>query len=185
MTDLVALKAANAARWPKLTKKTDLKHQDLLEVLFYCPETGKFTWRKRVSIRIVVGSEAGSVTADGYIEIGLFGQRFQAHRLAWFYMTGEWPKGQIDHKNTNASDTRWDNLREASHGQNVQNSGVRNNNTSGFKGVSFVKDIGKWHARIMADRKLHLLGYFDTSEEAHEAYAAKAAQLHGEFARAA
>lgn len=177
MTDLKA--------WPKLAKKADLDHEDLLRVLRYDPETGKFTWLQRVSIRILVGAEAGSQLKSGYIEIGVFGRNFQAHRLAWFYMKGEWPEGQVDHKNTDRSNNRWENLREATHGQNVQNSGPRKNNKSGYKGVSFAKDVRKWQARIMCDRRLHLLGYFATSEDAHSAYAAKAVELHGEFARVA
>lgn len=185
MTDFDALTAANLKRWPELSKKEDLKHQDLLRVLSYDPLTGKFTWLERVSIRIKVGAEAGSPTGDGYIEIGLFGKNFLAHRLAWFYVKGEWPAGQIDHRNTIKSDTTWGNLRDASHGQNVQNTGPRKNNKSGFKGVSFHKGLQRWHARIMCDRRLYLLGFFDSPEEAHAAYAAKAAELHGEFARAA
>lgn len=51
--------------------------------------------------------------------------------------------------------------------------------------ISFVKDIGRWHARIMSEGQLHLLGYFDSPKDAHAAYAKKAAELHGEFARLA
>jgi hypothetical protein len=178
MTDLNALKGANARRC--------LTHDRLLEVLSYDPETGKFHWLKRISIRIKkVGSEAGSVTPSGYLEIGIDGENYQIHRLAWFYMTGEWPKLQVDHKDTNRQNNKWDNLREATHGQNVQNSGPRKNNKSGLKGVSFDKSVGRWQARIMSERKLYLLGHFDTPEEAHAAYSEKARALHGAFARVA
>lgn len=159
-----------------------LTHDRLLAVLHYDPSTGKFTWRVRTSFRIMIGDEAGSMTY-GYIEIGIDGVRYMAHRLAWFYMTGEWPDRQIDHRDTIRSNTRWGNLRLATNGQNVCNSGIRKNNTSGFKGVSFSKAIGRWHARIMVEGELHLLGYFDTPEQAYAVYAAKAVELHGEFAR--
>jgi hypothetical protein len=49
----------------------------------------------------------------------------------------------------------------------------------------YPKKKTKWHARIMFQRKLYLLGFFNTPEEAHAAYAQKAAELHGEFARTA
>lgn len=174
MTDIAKLKAAET-----------LTHERLLTVLHYNPVSGKFTWLARISIRIMIGAEAGSLTPDGYIEIGVDGISYLAHRLAWFYMTGDWPVGQVDHRDTVRSNTAWENLREATHGQNVQNSGPRKNNKCGFKGVSFIKKIGLWHARIMHERKLYLLGYFDSPEEAHGAYAAKAKALHGEFARVA
>jgi hypothetical protein len=167
-------------------KKHCLTHKRLLEVLSYEPETGKLRWLKRISIRVkAVGVEAGSITPDGYIEIGLDGHNYQAHCLAWFYMTGEWSDLQIDHKDTDRKNNKWMNLRKATHGQNVQNSGPRKNNKSGFKGVSFNKERGLWQARIMSERKLHLLGHFETPQEAREAYASKAIDLHGEFARVA
>lgn len=162
-----------------------LEHGRLLEVLSYDKETGKFHWLKRISIRIMAGDEAGSATPSGYVEIGIDGENYQAHRLAWFYVKGEWPKLQIDHKDTDRKNNRWPNLREATHGQNVHNSGPRKNNKSGFKGVSFNKERKLWQARIMSERKLHLLGHFETPQEAHAAYAAKAIVLHGEFARVA
>ena len=179
--DLAKLTAANLARW----NAASVTLERLREVLRYEPETGHFFWLKRLSFRVQIGGKAGSIRPDGYIEIGIDGESYLAHVLAWFYVTGEWPAKQVEHKDTVKSNNAWINLREATHGQNVTNSGVRKNNTSGFKGVSFVKDVGRWHARIMSDGQLHLLGYFDSPEEAHVAYAKKAAELHGEFARVA
>jgi len=183
MFSIVSLKAANEQRLS--AKERALSHARLLEVLGYDPETGLFFWKKRISIRITVGAIAGSDTGKGYIEIGIDGHNYFAHRLAWFYEKGEWPKGQVDHKDTIRTNNRIKNLRDATHGQNVNNSGVRANNTSGYKGVSFAKNLKKWHSRIMSEGQLYLLGYFDTPEEAYEAYCRKAKELHGEFARIA
>jgi hypothetical protein len=160
---------------------TDLTHQCLLEALSYDPETGKFHWLKRTSKRVRIGQEAGSNRPDGYLEIGIYGQSYLAHRLAWFYMTNDWPTAQIDHQDTVKLNNKWSNLRLASHGQNVQNSGPRKNNKCGFKGVSPSKH--RWQARIMAEKRLYIIGYYATPEEASAAYEAKAAELHGEFAR--
>lgn len=178
MVNIASLEAVNQHRW-------ELAHERLLAVLRYDPETGRFVWLQQLSFRIQVGTDAGSVRADGYIEVGIDGQNYLAHVLAWFYMTGAWPEKQVDHKDTVRSHNAWENLREATHGQNVCNSGLRANNTSGFKGVSFVKKLNRWHARIMHEGTLHLLGYFDTPEAAHAAYARKAHELHGAFARVA
>ncbi len=163
--------------------KIALTHDRLLSVLQYNPATGKFTWLKRISIRIRIGEEAGFTNLDGYIEIGIDNQNYQAHRLAWFYMTGKWPSAQIDHKNTIKSDTTWENLREATHGQNVDNVGLRANNSSGVKGVSFLSKSKKWHARIMHKKTLYRLGDFATKEQARIAYIEKAKELKGEFMR--
>jgi len=165
-------------------READLTHARLLEVLRYEPETGLFFWKIRTSKCIKVGDIAGS-PINGYVEIGIDNCSYLAHRLAWFYVKGEWPELKIDHKDTKKSNNKWDNLREATHGQNVNNCGVRKNNTSGFKGVSFVKKKRKWHSRIMHEGTLYLLGYFDTPEDARRAYVKKCHELHGEFARAA
>lgn len=96
------------------------------------------------------------------------------------------PETKVDHKNGDGLDNRRANLRIATHAENLRNSGLSSNNSSGFKGVSFVRHrfLSKpWHARIMLNRKQTHLGYFATAEDAARAYDAKAKELFGEFAR--
>lgn len=91
---------------------------------------------------------------------------------------------QGDHINHNTLDNRRGNLRIASSRENQRNRGKRRDNSSGFKGVVRHRN-GKWMSRIrIAERRIYL-GVFDTPELAHAAYAAAAAQYHGEFARVA
>lgn len=157
-----------------------IAHERLLETLSYTPKTGKFHHLKGVRS----GREAGSINPKtGYRNISLYSQTYRAHRLAWFYMKAIWPSGQVDHKDTNRLNNVWENLREATHGQNKQNSGVRKNNKCGLKGV--YKTRGRYECRIMADGKRHYIGKFKTALEAYEAYAAAAETFHGEFARVA
>lgn len=197
MPNIPAIIAKNGALWKKASilpnrrtaesrerakQRSALTVGRLKELLRSEPETGKFFWLTKTSNRINIGDEAGAQTGD-YIEIGVEGRRYLAHRLAWFYMTGVMPVRQIDHRDTCKANNKWGNLREATHGQNVQNTGARRNNKCGLKGVSFSQSAQKWHARIMHERTLYLLGYFDTPEAAHAAYTAAAARLHGEFAR--
>lgn len=157
----------------------------LREVLVYDPITGLWRWLKMLSWRRAVGSSAGECKKSGYVLIGIDGHRYRAHRLAWLYMTGAWPSGELDHKDTNPSNNRWNNIREATRVQNTHNTSLSKSNTSGFKGAYWHKKSGKWMAHIKYNCKTIYLGLFDTREEAHAAYVAKAIEFLGEFARAA
>lgn len=149
----------------------------LRELLHYAPETGVFTWSKpRSGVRH--GAQAGMVDR-GYRFIRLLGRVYYAHRLAWLYVYGEWPRGQIDHIDGNPSDNRICNLRDATHSQNNMNKRVKRDNQTGLKGVK--KYRKRFQARINGD----YLGTFDTAEDAHAAYIAAAKVRFGEFARAA
>ena len=98
-------------------------------------------------------------------------------------MTGNWPVFEGDHKDSNPSNNRWDNLRDATRSQGMMNTRKRRDNTSGHKGAWFDKRRGLWVAEIMINYRKHHLGYFDTSEEAKAARDAAARRLHGEFHR--
>ncbi|WVS23993.1 hypothetical protein QkW1_70 [Ralstonia phage QkW1] len=156
-----------------------LTQQRLKELLNYDPETGEFTWRFNRK-GVLAGCRAGTISY-GYVSIRIDGVRLMAHRLAWLYMTGKWPADVIDHINLDKADNRFFNLHEATIQQNLVNQ--RGRSVSGLKGVVKVK--GRWRAVIHRDGKTRHIGYFDTAEGAHEAYAAEANKLHGEFARAA
>ena len=95
----------------------------LRKLLEYDPETGLFTNLIRRGPRSLEGTIAGSLMCNGYIELMLNGSHYKASRLAWLYMTGEWPKYEIDHINRIRHDNRWDNLRDVSHKDNLTNRG--------------------------------------------------------------
>jgi len=90
----------------------------LKEILDYNQHTGLFTWKKikKYSNRSV-GDIAGSLSL-GYVVIGIDKKIYKAHRLAWLYVYGEFPKEQLDHINGNKEDNRICNLREANQSQN-------------------------------------------------------------------
>lgn len=155
----------------------------LRELLHYDHGTGDFTNLITRHGRAMAGSLAGSLTGEGYWNIMIFGSRYQAHRLAWLYMTGKWPENEIDHKDLNKSNNRWHNLREATCSQNHANKAVQANNSSGFKGVSWNKK--KWRAVLYIAGKQRFLGYFDTPQDAHIAYCNAAKMAYGDFARTA
>ena len=113
--------------------------------LDYDPETGFFTWVGDTGNQYR-GTRAGSIEKKGYRQIEAEGFRYMAHRLAWFLMTGSWPKHQIDHINGIKDDNRWCNLREATNAENKRNAGRRADNTSGYKCVTW--HGGKWSVSV-------------------------------------
>lgn len=89
---------------------------------------------------------------------------------------------RVDHIDRNSLNNRRNNLRLATPSQNNSNSGLRSNNTSGFKGVTWNRDHQRWMAYVNCDGKRRHLGYFYTALEAALAYDLAACELHGEFA---
>jgi len=92
-------------------------------------------------------------------------------------------KPQVDHINGIRDDNRIENLRWVTRSQNQYNTKVRKHNRVGLKGVSVDQDkkSNKYQARIIIEGKQKNIGWFSTPEEAHEAYVAKARELHGEY----
>jgi HNH endonuclease len=163
---------------------TEINQKILKEYLHYSPETGVFTWIKTSGPQAIIGSAAGT-NLNGYIKIRLLRKPFSAHRLAWLYMTGQWPNDFIDHINGDPSDNRFYNLREASNSENQRNRTKAKHNKSGYKRVWLHSDMKKWAAKCTVNGKRHHLGVFKTAEEASIAYQEFAKRHHGEFYREA
>lgn len=153
----------------------------LFDKLAYDCETGVFIW-KRSSGRCAKGSVAGATDKRGYIFIKIDGRNYSAHRLAWYFVHGQWPESEIDHENRNPSDNRISNLRQCTRSENNANTGIRRSNTSGAKGVSFDRERCKWRATIQIDNRHKFLGRFETREEAASAYRQAAKRIFGRFA---
>lgn len=144
--------------------------QDFLKKhLHYCPDTGVFTWVKSTTKRPRIGAIAGTLTKKGYISIGLEKRRYLAHRLAWLYVYGTFPKDQIDHINRIKTDNRIENLRECSNHENHQNK-INPIRPDHLTGTCYFKRTGKWVAYIDHKGKRIHLGYYMTQEEAHKEY---------------
>lgn len=159
--------------------RNDLTADFVRSLINYDPITGILTWKKRVGNR-GKGTFAGGFRKDGYGIIRINKVLYLTHRIIWLYMTGAWPKEEIDHKDTNPSNLKFDNLREATRKQN-------NQNIKGYgicsKGV-VILGHNKYWARIYSNNIYHNLGIFKTEKEASEAYKKKAEELFGEFAYA-
>jgi len=143
------------------------------EVLDYAPETDDFRWRINKGTRAPAGSIAGTLDKRGYRFINIDGMPYPAQRLAVLFMTGEWPKGVVDHRNGDrACNALW-NLRDCTIAQNNLN--------RKFRGCTWNRRDKRWISQIIIDGKQHRLGHFKTEAEATAAYRKAAAEAHGEF----
>ena len=145
--------------------KNILTQKELKRILDYNETTGEFI-KLFTSGSTIKGDVAGTLQKNGYIQIEINNKGYKAHRLAWLYVTGFFPREQIDHINHVRNDNRFLNLRECSNMENAKNNSMPKSNTSGFVGVNFSKSVGKWHARICFDGKRINLGYFALKDEA-------------------
>lgn len=153
------------------------------ELLHYDPETGIFTWRERGEHWFSTkgahtawnsrraGVRAGSVWSDprqGYQcrQIKILKKLCKEHRLAWLYMAGDPIPDQLDHRDRDGTNNRWDNLRPATPTENSRNRSRRVTSASGVTGVSWRKEAGKWRARCMLDGVYRHLGSFTDINEA-------------------
>ena len=145
-----------------------ITQSEIKDALDYDPTTGVFTRIKITSNSVSIGDIAGCLR-DGYIRIKLHATAYSAHRLAWCYVYGEFPRGEIDHINGKRSDNRIENLRDVSAKTNSKNRKTRKDNGTGFLGVTQKEGKGKYRARIHVGGKELYLGCFEKISDAVKA----------------
>ena len=140
-----------------------------------------FFWRRDLQGQTRGGDKAGCLNPyTGYEAIMINGIRYYTHRLLFLYENGRWPKLEIDHKLRDKKNSII-NLREAAPKQNSTNQSIRSNNTSGMKGVSFVKSRKKWLAQLCENGKNRNLGRYNCPTLAIIAYDLAAIRYDSEF----
>jgi hypothetical protein len=147
---------------------TTLTQEQLRQEIHYDPETGIFmkmsVCRGGLKPKVLIGNVKSS---SGYLQIRISGKVHQAHRLAWFYMTGRMPDFQIIHVDGIKHNNRWGNLERRTSIRVDKKAGSEHG--SGVMGVTWVKDKSKWRARIrINDIDVHL-GMFKELNDAIEA----------------
>ena len=156
----------------------ELTQDALVDALEYTPETGVFTWRKKIAHKVVIGARAGQLKPNGYRQIGIYGKRYPEHRLAILYTQGAWPADEVDHIDGNPSNNALSNLRTCSHAENHQNRSMPSHNRSGLQGVTWHRQKRLWRASVVLEGKHTHVGLFTDKSEAYEAYLKAKAQLH-------
>jgi hypothetical protein len=153
----------------------------LKELLSYDKDTGVFMWLKSRG-GAKKGMVAGCIDSDGYVQIGLDGKLYRAHRVAFLYVFDRWPSEEIDHINGDRTDNRIKNLRESTRAENMQNLKKPSvPGKSGLFGAQWSSAKRKWRAAIKTKGFRKHLGYFDTPEEARNAYILEKKKTHPFF----
>lgn len=170
---------------------TTLTLEEAKRLFEYDPETGRLTrrvlaeWSKSTATRYG-GQEAGTADLDGrrFVSLSAEHGRIAVARVIWLMMTGSLPDNQIDHRNTDPSDNRWHNLRQATQAQNQSNKGPFKNNKTGLKGAyPHHRNKGRWFSTITIGKKAKYIGIYNCPVAAHLAYVVAANVAFGQFAR--
>lgn len=139
------------------------------EFVTYDPETGLFLSTGCKFSNKKQGEPVGTVhKTKGYVYVTLKGKTYRAQRVAFLFMTGEWPKQQVDHINRVKTDNRWCNLRDVPAAINAQNRHLYKTNTSGYTGVCWNKKESKWQVLVRSHGKQVYGGLFDDVHDAGE-----------------
>jgi len=86
------------------------------------------------------------------------------HRLiAETFLEADDKRNEVDHIDGDKTNNNINNLRWASRSENMQNKRTT-------KGYYWNKQEGKWYAKITANKKTIYLGFYDTEEDARQAY---------------
>lgn len=157
--------------------RRELTAERLRAMLRYDQATGVFTRLVQTASNARVGDTAGTLNGQGYLRISIDKFDHRAHRLAWLYVNGAWPDGEIDHINGDRGDNRIANLRVVTRAVNMQNQrAAPKGSASGLLGVHPYRR--KWSANITIGGKTRRVGVFESKEEAHTAYVLAKRELH-------
>ena len=160
-----------------MTKKPPITVERVRELFNYDPDRGVLTRRITVSENARENDSPGFIK-KGYLVIRVSGKDYFAHRLIWLHQHGKFPEGPLDHINRVKTDNRLSNLREVTPSQNMQNTNEACHNTSGTKGVVWVKETQKWRVKIRLENQRFHLGNFDSYDEAVSVYQGARSLLH-------
>lgn len=155
--------------------------QDLLQSIFEYKD-GKLHWKISPANNVKIDDLAGSIDSHGYSQIKIKQKLYLTHRLIFLMFKGYLPK-YIDHADGNRLNNKIENLREATFSQNQHNRKVGKNNTSGVKGVIWIKKQKKWSVRFKVDGKQKHFGCYKDIDYARFVVNAMRHKYHKEFSK--
>lgn len=157
-----------------------ITQQEIIDSFEYID--GKLYWKHNARGHFLKGKEAGQLNKYGYYYVVFKQKRYRLHRLIYMYHHGELPQF-IDHIDNNPVNNRIENLRPATHKQNMQNMKKPRSNTSGVKNVSWSKAAKKWGVRMTIGNVHKHIGLFEDLELAELVAMEARLKFHKQFAR--
>lgn len=161
-----------------MSDRPQLTADRLRSLLTYNPETGEMRW-------IVSGHgrrtdrQCGFVCRFGYAKTKVDGRAYFNHRLAWLFVYGAFPLGDIDHIDGDKLNNRISNLRDVDRSTNLENQRKPwKKNKAMLLGVSSHGSKGRFQAQIQVRGIKTYLGLYDTPELAHSAYLSAKRMMH-------
>lgn len=174
------------------TPLPDVKY--LRACLDYNKRTGKLFWRFRPRLhfadtrnfnrwnRRYAFQEAFTAThKNGGKHGAIDWQPFVAHRVIWKWVTGIEPGIMVDHRDRVRTNNKWNNLRNVTRSQNMQNRKRHSNNRSGHPGVYFNRGERRWKAAIKAQGVVVFLGTYKAKRDAVRVRLAAEKKYHGQY----
>ena len=156
-----------------LTQKVVQEYFDYKDGILY--------WKVKAANRVKVGSPAGTFDASTrYHRVHILKKFHKTHRVIFLYHHGYLPDF-IDHIDGNKLNNRIENLRAATKSQNCMNQKLSIRNTSGTKGVYWLKREKKWLVSLRVNSILHSFGYFKDKELAELVAIEATNKMHQEF----
>jgi hypothetical protein len=166
----------------KIIEERGLSIERLHELFELDREKGQLRRRITINSRARAGDVAGTLGSNGRQQVRIAGRSYIISRLIYAIDRGEWPFGEVDHRDRNKSNDRPENLRETTRSENEFNKKPGKLNTSGVIGVSWHKAAQKWLAHIAIDGRPKHLGYFTDIDTATLAVDLARLIHHGDFA---
>jgi hypothetical protein len=142
---------------------------------------GILYWKVKAANRVKIGSPAGSFDpSTGYHKTHVYRKFHKTHRVIFLYHHGYLPDF-VDHIDGDKLNNRIENLRAATKSQNCMNQKISTRNTSGTKGVMWLKREQKWLVALRVNSILHSFGYFKDKELAELVAVEATNKLHQDF----
>lgn len=134
----------------------------------YDPKTGVMRRIKLINCGKVKSCNRiyNNISGDGYLNAWIENSSYLVHRLTFLYMTGVFPKDEVDHINGNRTDNRWKNLRQVTRQENTKNTKRRITNSSGLPGVYFVSKSSPHEPKWTVEINGEYLGFVNSFFEA-------------------